>query len=533
MVRGRVAQATSPNVERLVGALAADLLRDGPIARERIATRWSDTAALRALAAAKRAPLGPGLAEEMRDYHRRLGASSASLDSLERLIRGEAVAAVAGQQPAPLGGPLYSLYKTASAVALAEEVDVRTGTPCVPMFWMHGEDSDFAEIRSITIADDAFALVDLELPASAHREGGLIGGLPLAPLEALESEALARWATLAGHAEVQALLERARARARDLGEAYSALMLGLFAEQGLIVVDPRMPAFRAAARPIIDRYLARAESLAKAVRAAGDWLESRVGERPLSDPGLDSFVFRIAEGARTKVTPDEARALGRDAVLSPSVALRPAVQDGVFPTVAMSCGAAEASYLTQLRDVFEGVGVRAASPVPRVSLTLLPPAGVELIDATGARVEDIVLDTDGVLRRYAESQTPAEVREDLERAQREANQALERFAESSRRVDPSLPQMVESARGKVEFQFTRLREGLAGKVRHRIERKHPEWTRLRYYVRPGDKLQERRLASLEPVARRGRGVVAELCRLALEHTRSIAHGEFEHAVVEL
>ena len=39
----------------------------------------------------------------------------------------------------------------------------------------------------------------------------------------------------------------------------SALWLALFAEQGLVVVDPRLPAFRAAARPILERYLAGAD----------------------------------------------------------------------------------------------------------------------------------------------------------------------------------------------------------------------------------------------------------------------------------
>src|SRR5262249_51210215 len=148
----------------------------------------------------------------------------------------------------------------------------RTGVPCVPLFWMHGEDSDFAEIRSIAVADAALTLRELELPANAHREGGLVGEIPVGPLAALQGEALAHWGALPGRDEVEALLARPRAGARDLGEAYSALMLALFADQGLVVVDPRLPAFRAAARPIIERYLARADELAAAVQKAGDLL---------------------------------------------------------------------------------------------------------------------------------------------------------------------------------------------------------------------------------------------------------------------
>jgi len=532
-VRGRIRSDDPRLPHRMIGPLALDLERGGALTRERFATRWSDTAALAKLAAAKCAPLPGELGLALVDYHRRLGASAASLEALDRLIRGQAAAAIAGQQPGPLGGPLYSLHKTASAVACAVEVAARTGVPCVPLFWMHGEDSDFAEIRSIAVADASLALRDLELPASAHPEGGLVGGIPLSPLAALQGEALTHWSALPGHDAAVSLLARPHPGARDLGEATSALILALFADQGLVVVDPRLPEFRAAARPIIERYLARADELTRAVQAAGDLLESRVGQRPLAGPSLDSFVFRIEDGIRHKVSAAEARALGASVTLSPSVALRPAIQDGVLPTVAMACGAAEAAYLAQLRELFEGVGVRPACPVARISITWIPPSGIELMEAAGAQAEDLVLDPDGLLRRFAESRAPAPLRDELEEARREANQALTRFGESSRRVDPSFPQMVESARAKVDFQFGRLHEGLAGKLRHQLERQHPEWPRLRYYLRPGDRFQERRLASMEPIARRGPGTVGELCRLGVEHAQRLAAGVMESLAVEL
>jgi len=46
-------------------------------------------------------------------------------------------------------------------------------------------------------------------------------------------------------------------------------------------------------------------------------------------------------------------------------------------------------------------------------------------------------------------------------------------------------------------------------------------------------LQERRIASLLPVAFRGRGVVEELCELTAEHARRLADGTHEHYLLEL
>ena len=498
-VRARVTPRAGAH-DPLFDPLVDDLVHGGPLARERLATAWGDTAALAALADAKRRPLAEPLARELLDYHRRLGAAPASLANLERLARGEAVATVAGQQPAPLGGPLYSLHKIAGAVGLAAAVRARTGAACVPLYWMHGEDSDFAEIRGVSVFDAA-----------------------------LTREALAAWAGLPGAADAEAAWARAAAHARDLGEATSALVLALFAGEGVVVVDPRLPAFRAAARPILERYLADAGALHAAARRAGDRLEALAGRRPLADAALESFVFALDDGRRRKVTP---AAAGAARALSPSVALRPAVQDGVFPTVAMACGPGEIAYLMQLREVFEGVGVRAAAPAPRFSATWLPAAALELVDAAGGEPWSVVSAADAAIAAVAARRVPAELAAALARARGAALEALARFAEGARGFDAGLPQLVESAQGKVDYQFARLHEGLLAKARARLDREHPAWRRLRYVLLPGDKLQERRLASLEPVARRGAGVVAELCELAGEHAARAAAGEASHLLLE-
>lgn len=531
-VRARIAGRPGTPTERLHDALTQDLLGDGPVARERFAQRWTDTSAVRSLAAAKRAPLDPALAREMAEYHRRLGASPASLANLERLARGEAVATVAGQQPAPLGGPLYSLHKTASAVGLAAAVSARAGLPAVPMFWMHGEDSDFAEIRHATVADGSLVVHDFVLPDDAHTDGGLVGDIAVAPLAALTAAACAHWQDLAGGAEATSIAQGALTNARDLGEATSALLLSLFGAQGLVVIDPRLPSFRAAARPILERYLANAGALHDAAHAAGARLQDLIGRRPLADHALESFVFAVEGGRRHKLSAAEARARGAGAALSPSVALRPAVQDGVFPTVAMACGPGEIAYLAQLREVFEGVGVRPALPVPRFGATWLPPEAVELAEAAGADPWDVVIGADAIVARVSEKRLPPEVEGELTRARAAALEGLARFGEASRALDASLPQMVESARGKVDFQFARLHDGLVGKVRARIDREHPAWRRLRYVLLPGDKLQERRIAALEPVARRGAGVVSEICDAAAEHAGRTADGVHEHWLLE-
>jgi uncharacterized protein YllA (UPF0747 family) len=532
-VRARLEPGPDGSPERLFDPLSRALASGEPLARERFATSWLDVGALRALAERKRAPLPRELAAELADYHRRLGASPASLAALERVSRGEAVCTIAGQQPAPLGGPLYALHKTGAAVGLAERANARLGMPCVPLYWTHVEDSDFEEIRGITVADAALQLHELRLPSALHADGRMVGGLPVEPVAELGREALGRWGGLPGHAAAESVLRQAAAAAHDLGELQSALMLRIFGERGLVVVDPRLPAFRAAARPWIDRYLVRAAELHEAVRRAGDRLEVEIGRRPLADASLDSFVFAIGDGTRRKVSVDEARRPSTDRTLSPSVALRPVVQDAVLPTIAMACGPGEIAYLAQLREVFEGLEVPAAAPVPRFSATWVPPAGAALIEASSADPWEVVSETDAVLKRLAEARVPDELSGELERSRERALAGLSRLAELGTRLDASLPQLVESARGKVDYQFARLLEGVIAKARHRLEREHPEWARLRYYLSPGGKTQERTLAALEPMAYRGAGLAAELCDLAAECGEALERGVLRHYLLDL
>ena len=532
VVRAAVEGRSEPPFDRLHDPLGHSILLRDALAQEAFETSWRDDAQLTRLTR-KRAPLGPALAAALQQAHQRLGAPAASLEALAKLARGEAVCTVAGQQPAVLGGPLFSLHKVAAAVGLARRVTARTGVSCVPVFWNHVEDSDFDEIRTVTNANVGLELADFQLGTELHAEGGLVGDLPIGPLKRVSEEAIARWSGLAGHAAVLQLARNGWARARDLGEAHAALMLELFGTQGLVVVDPRMPEFRAAARPVITRYLQRHSELGGAARSAGSKLEARLGRAPLSEAALESFVFVLRDGRRHKIGPDEAKALPGETVLIPSVALRPVVQDHVLPTVAMACGPGELAYLAQLRGVFEGLEVRAACPVPRFGATWLPPAAIELLGATEADPWSLVAGTDRVLRQHAEARVPPALRRDLADMRSDLTARLEAFAGASTALDPSLPQMVESARTKIDFQIARLLEGLAGKARHRMEREHPEWLRLRYYLLPGDKLQERRLAALEPVAYRGPAMIQELCDLAEKHAREFEGGHHFHYLLEL
>ena len=183
-----------------------------------------------------------------------------------------------------------------------------------------------------------------------------------------------------------------------------------------------------------------------------------MGRRPLADSALESFVFRIDDGVRHKLTLDEARRRPERRRCRRASRCAPPLQDGVFPTVAMACGAAEIAYLAQLREVFEGLGVRPASPVPRLTATWLPRAR-RRADRRGA---GHAVGRRGRGGRRARGISPSApfppTREDLDRAAPTAPPVSTGWR-GRRGRSTSLDQMVDSARGKIDYQFARSQRG--------------------------------------------------------------------------
>src|SRR5256884_1846648 len=71
----------------------------------------------------------------------------------DQLAAGEVLVVTTGQQPGLLTGPLYTVYKAFSAMALARRLARERRTPVVPVFWVAGDDHDFAEANHTYFLD--------------------------------------------------------------------------------------------------------------------------------------------------------------------------------------------------------------------------------------------------------------------------------------------------------------------------------------------------------------------------------------------
>src|SRR5208283_1212516 len=100
------------------------------------------------------------VADALEKQNRAWGASEQTFRNIQRLREG-AFAVVTGQQVGLFGGPLLSLFKIASALALAKQVQ-QAGVDCVPVFWLATEDHDLEEVNQALLLTHDFQLVPLK-----------------------------------------------------------------------------------------------------------------------------------------------------------------------------------------------------------------------------------------------------------------------------------------------------------------------------------------------------------------------------------
>jgi bacillithiol synthase len=480
------------------------------------------------------------------------GADPAVEPAWTALLRGEGVAVVTGQQPALLGGPLYTLYKLLSAVELAAELERSLGCPALAVFWVVGDDTDFGEVSS-TWLPGADGSVRRLRDDAAPPGGTMIGMLPAARQLAVLDAAVSPGASAAGpgaggdlpSARAPALGDSTagpEARGRDLVASAAAVggnWSGLLAALAFrllpgvpcLFIDGAHPAVVREQSPWI-REAVRAWPLRELLRAGEVEARAR-GFEPALEPDLgDRAAFHLAGGRRDPGTGD----FGEAALLGPNVVLRPLLQDLLLPNAATICGPSEVRYRAQLGPLYRHAGIPQPLLAPRLRAVLLPPGRSNREDgtATGTAADapageemfppEAFRDPDTYLARRTEETAPADLLARVEMLRSRTRDGLAAFGADLATYDPALPQLAESAAGKIDYQLQRLREGILARARQKLLRGDPRLARWREFVRPRDGEQERSLSLLTPFLLGGVGAVDGLREAAREQLRRLEEG---------
>ena len=464
--------------------------------------------------------------------------SPATQAALEALDNGAGVV-VTGQQVGLLGGPLFTPFKAATAVARARQATA-AGRPHAAIFWLASEDHDFEEINHVTFPArrELRKLVYSGEAGAALPAGRIVLDESILPL-------VDETRTLLGDSVATNALAEAYKPGRTFAQAFAAFYSAAFAAQGLLVIDASDRAFHRIGAPVLRAAIERADELHAALLERNAQLEAAGYHAQVAVGPQSSLLFLIDQnsGARialkriqpTSTEPAGLWQAGRQSLstadlvgildaeperISPSALLRPVFQDFLLSTSLTIGGPAEIAYFAQSAVLFERILSRLTPAQPRFSATLIEPGVAELLRKHELSVERVFQESAegpaALAQLLAARSMPIEGKRKLAAAGNAMDAELSALVEWMASMDQGLGQSAEAGASKMRYQMNRLRT-LAANFQLQREAtlgRHAEAISLALY--PDGILQERIHGAAYYFAKYGFELAEELSSQAVD-----------------
>ena len=270
-----------------------------------------------------------------------------------------------GHQLCLATGPLYFIYKIASAINLSRKLKLKYPQyNFVPVYWMASEDHDFEEINHIN-------LFNKKITWNAATSGAT-GRISNSGIETFLNDIKEILGDKINSTNLIDIIHDAYQKLSNLAEATRYLVLHLFAEHKLLVLNADNKLLKNEFKEIIKEDIlgqvsnkAVLESINQIV-STGLVKEEKIQVKPrdinffyLKDKlrkriTLEDQIYKVLD---TEITFTEAQLLQEiDAFperFSPNVIMRPVYQEFILPNLVYIGGAGELSYWFELKKVFD------------------------------------------------------------------------------------------------------------------------------------------------------------------------------------
>lgn len=479
--------------------------------------------------------------------HDALVATAGIEEQLSLLRDPDTVVVTTGQQPGLFSGPLYSIYKALSAAALARLLSARWHRNVVPLFWLAGDDHDFAEANHTAVLAGDGSLTHIKLRDRPPED-------PLTPMsgEILGpdiSQALAELTQALPDSDfrpgVIELLERHYRSDATVAQAFAGTMAELLAPFGIVCFDSTHPAAKRAMAPTLAKALGLSQDLARDLMAhhqalieAGHdphvhvtddatlvMVESTQGRDRLMIEG-DRLVTRRAGESRSL---DDATNLLAEQPerFSPNVLLRPVVESAILPTVAYVAGPGELRYLPLCDPVYQRLRVHQQQPLPRWSGMVVEPKVERTLTKFEATLEELLAPNE-LEGRVAHGNLPDDAVEALADLRREVAGSFDILGQVGNQIDPTLEKPITGARRQLEKTIDHVESRITGHLKKNDATAMRQIAQAREVLLPDGKPQERVLTVVSFLSRHGENLLHEVSREIGEWYQKALEGDDHH-----
>jgi bacillithiol biosynthesis cysteine-adding enzyme BshC len=448
--------------------------------------------------------------EILRKENARLNSCPAYESALELLSRDNAVCVVTGQQVGLFCGPLYSLFKTISAVKLATELKERFPEfEFVPVFWLEGDDHDLDESNHVHLLNSASEVVRVE-SIFTNGEGENLHPLSEIKFDTSVEQLFQQIDALLPATDFKQGLMQILTESYKEGETYSTAfaktLTRILGKSTILLVDPYDVEVKNFLKPVFEKefntYPRASEEVIKQSAELEEEYHVQVKPRVINlfyiedglrrglEPVGAGFLLR---GTKRKLMPEQIRTILETTpqAFSPNVVLRPVCQDFILPTAGYVAGPGEVAYFAQLKGVYQHFGVEMPPLFPRGSATILEHRVAKLMEKYQLSVQDAFLDFETVMKKALAAVSPENIPGEFEKAGEDIRKIVEGLRPLIVRVDPTVEGTMDATISRMLHHLEHLQEKTTTAYRRKNEQVLQQTKKFQQSIFPNRDLQER------------------------------------------
>ncbi len=337
------------------------------------------------------------LVERLNAQYQLVEASEKTKNNIAALGQSNTFTVTTGHQLNLFTGPLYFLYKIASAVNLAAKLQSEHPEHhFVPVYWMATEDHDFEEINYFNVNGRKFRW--------NRQTSGAVGRLDTKGLDDV-FEVFSKELGAGKNADaLRSLFDKAYLGHATLAQATRFLANELFGSTGLVIIDGDDSELKRLFSPYIKAELLEQKAFAHVSetiqKLANLGYDIQVNPREIN-------LFYLGDGLRERIIfeKDQYRVnntsigFSKEEILleldrhpenfSPNVVMRPLYQEVILPNLCYIGGGGELAYWLELKSMFDAAGVAFPVLLLRNSVLVATQKQADKADRLGLSWQDL------------------------------------------------------------------------------------------------------------------------------------------------
>lgn len=442
--------------------------------------------------------------------------------NLDKLTDKNTLAVVTGQQVGFLGGPLYTLLKAYSAVAMAEKLKaIHKGLQFVPIFWVEDNDDDLVESSRIYSPDknNEVVLFDCRNDYDLQKKEMVAVKIFDANISDTINDFFESLPDSKNKEEAISLTKEIYQKDVYWNDAFIQLLNQIMNGTGILLVSASKAIATGICKQLVikeiegkgetERIIIKHNSI---LEDAGYHIQAKASSCNLflTDGNQRNKINYSGESNKFNVDKQSFNleeliqiAENSPGLFSPNVLLRPIFQDYIIPTAVYIAGPSEIGYCAQIKEVYENFGVEMPAFVQRHSAVLLDKKSLKALELQQRGLFFFIRNYAEIEKEFTETLIDDATEIEINAIIENINNKFDELKNLAVQTDKTLGLSVDAARTKTEQLIVNTTKKIAAARKKQNAMLLDSYKHTSTLMYPKSSLQERMITPLYFICRFG------------------------------